>query len=146
MSYEYQYMIGTSVASMQFTQALGVRWPRHDFSPYSTVWELGDGSKRGVGSPSATWHWDFIPRVQWEVLKAFSTGVSTPIYIRTKDDMDEWRTYFGIMIWPANSEWVVTRGLRFTLEFRALVEMYGILGVGGIASAEAFGTPTISLV
>jgi len=118
----YEYKIGTSSAgSASLLSSLGISWPRHDFSPYLERIPLGDGTEAGVGYATAKWTWDIIRKTEWDALKIFRTNVSTPIFIRTKNNYDVWTTYSGHMIWPQNEEWVVTRNLKFTLEFIGLV-------------------------
>lgn len=119
----YEYKIGTTSGGLTLLNALTppVIWPRHDFSPYDENVLLASGKVRGMGLPKATWAWDFIPYTQWAVLYAYRTDVTTSLYIRTKNEVDSWVSYAADMIWPINAEWVVTRGLKFVLEFHNLV-------------------------
>lgn len=119
----YEYKIGSTLGGIQLLNALNppVIWPRHDFTPYAEQRVLGNGKMRAVGLPKANWYWDFIYAAQWDVLYAYRTGVTTSLFIRTKDENDDWKTYAADMVWPINLQWVVTRGLKFQLSFRNLV-------------------------
>lgn len=122
MTAAYEFQIGTSSGSMSLLSTLNIVWPRPDFAAAAEVRARGDGSQASFGFVSASWHWDFIPAKAWSSLYNYRVGISTPIFIRTKNNLDVFRTYAGFMNWPLNEEWSVTRGLKFTLTFTALVE------------------------
>jgi hypothetical protein len=57
--------------------------PDATYSEYSQVDELGDGSLKGRGYPSATWILT-ITGTQKYILRQICSGVSAPVYIETQ--------------------------------------------------------------
>jgi hypothetical protein len=119
----YEFSIGATLGGIQTLAALGVIWPRPDFVKFAETRDLGSGGVQGYGAPRDTWRWDFIYRAQYDIMVAYATGgITTPLFIRTKDDQDAWHNYSTDMIFLPNMQWVVTRGIKFQLEFRNLVQ------------------------
>lgn len=122
----YVFNIGTSMGDITNLELLPVPVtpPKSTFSPYTTVIDLADGSKRGLGAPMATWHWDGLPQTMRDQLRTFCTDASASVYIRTytKDNAYAPHYYQAQMSWPVLSEetWAKMR-LDFTIEFRQLV-------------------------
>lgn len=113
-------MTPTNIESL----TVSVMPPKSTFSPYASTVDLADGSKRGIGAPIATWHWDFLPQIMRDQLRAFCTGSSADVYIRTltKDNAMSFKYYFAKMFWPVTSEeTAATRRLDFTITFGQLV-------------------------
>src|SRR5512142_323364 len=57
--------------------------PQWTYEPYSSYANLGDGTRRGLGFPVATWHWQFLRDTQREALRALCPGLSASVYVRT---------------------------------------------------------------
>lgn len=125
----YSFTIGTAYGSITNIEGLTVPVvpPKPTYSPYSTLAELSDGGKRGIGAPKATWHWDFLPRAMRDQLRLFCAGVpSKAVCIRTliKDNAGAWRYFDCMMHWPVGSEETQTNNaIDFTLEFTQLVDV-----------------------
>lgn len=122
----YGFMIGTTMGGITNLELLSVPVtpPKSTYSPYSSVVELADGSKRGIGAPVATWRWGFLPRTMRDQLRTFCTGASSSVYIRTytKDNSGALKYYLCKMIWPSTSEETdATKAIDFTIEFTQLV-------------------------
>lgn len=119
------YALGTAMTPTNIESlAVPVTPPKSTFSPYTSVVELADGSKRGIGAPVATWHWDILPQTMRDQLRTFCTGASASVYIRTKtkDNSMAAKYYLCQMIWPVTSEETnARRRPDFTIEFRQLV-------------------------
>jgi len=122
---QYLFALGLAMTPTNIESlTVPVTCPKSTFSPYSSVVELADGSKRGVGAPVATWHWDFLPQTMRDQLRTFCPGASASVYIRTytKDNALSPHYYLAQMIWPTQSEETqATRRMDFTIEFRQLV-------------------------
>lgn len=127
MTNRFEFEIGLTQGSLVNLEVLSptpVVPPKCMYTPYTDVIDVGDGSKRGVGAPTATWRWGFIERSQRDMLRTFCPGASAPAYIRTytRDALDSAKEFSCDMIWPADSEEVVAgRRVDFTIEFRNLV-------------------------
>ena len=124
----YSFEIGIVYGSIVNIESLTVPVtpPRPTYSPYSSVVELADGSKRGVGAPVATWKWEYLPRTMRNQLRLFCTGASSSVCIRTciKDNSGAYRYFDCKMIWPVMDEEVQTaKSMDFTIEFRQLVDV-----------------------
>ena len=124
----YNFEIGTTLVGCVNIEDLTVPVvpPKPTFSPYADVIELGDGSKRGIGAPIATWHWDFLPRTMRDQLRTFCTGASSAIFIRTytKDNAGALKYFSCVMTWPTQREETQTaKAIDFTLEFTQLVDV-----------------------
>ena len=122
----YLFALGTSMGSITNLESFAVPIipPKSTFATCAMVIDLADGSKRGLGAPVATWHWDGFPPDQRDELRTFCPGTSALVYIRTytKDNAYAPHYYQAQMIWPVTSEetWSKHR-LDFTIEFRQLV-------------------------
>jgi len=122
MTTQTLFKIGTTSGGLVLLSALTppVMRPKSTFSPYATVVELGDGSKRGIGSPVATWHWDFLPQAQRDVLRTYCPGVSSEVFIQTytKDGGTIPKRFSCRMHWPVTEEETQTsRALDFRIDF-----------------------------
>ncbi len=103
--------------------------PQWTYEPYSGYRDLGDGTRRGIGFPVATWHWQHLTDVQRETLRALcpSPAISANVYIRTltNESTAGVRTYgnfSAVMFWPPTSEdKQAGHVIGFTLEFHNLV-------------------------
>lgn len=90
---------------------------------------LGDGTRRLMGFPVATWHWNFLNDACREALRAFCSApaISAPVYIRTltSETSGGVRTYGNfqaVMFWPpAAEDRQAGNVLGFTLEFHRMV-------------------------
>jgi hypothetical protein len=128
----YDFEIGTSLEAMTNLESLGVPIipPKSFFTPVTEVVTLGDGSTRGVGTPTASWHWGFIKQDQRDMLRTFcpEPDVSATVYIRTYTrEMDGYASdapqYFqAVMHWPVLEEEVdAGRRLDFKIDFTQLI-------------------------
>jgi len=94
--------------------------PIGDFRRWAEVIDLGDGLARGMGRPIATWYWCWIPPLLRQALKAYCSGKSARVYIRTEDDPTGLHTvYQAAMIWPDNE--ALYDQSEFRIVFRDLV-------------------------
>jgi len=97
--------------------------PKFTYKPYSKQIVLGDGSVRGAGWAVASWSWDVMSRTQRDWLRAYCTGQSSDVWIRTKtlDSSDAYVVRRAVMIWPIDSEeHDVTRRTKFEIKFQNL--------------------------
>jgi hypothetical protein len=122
----YDYQIGTTssmtnVESLTVASGDPVPAPKSSFKPYADKLALGDGTARGVGFPSATWHWGYLTLAQRNALRVFCSGQSAAVYIRTRKDDDTYANYTATLIWPDEEEKEAGRRLDFTLQFIRLV-------------------------
>jgi hypothetical protein len=122
---QYVFALGTAMTPTNIESlTVPVTPPKSTYTPYTSVVELADGSRRGIGAPVATWHWDFLPQTMRDQLRTFCTGASAAVYIRTytKDNAFAPKYFTCQMIWPATSEETqATRRMDFVIEFRQLV-------------------------
>lgn len=117
----YEFMLGTTLEGMvNIEDDLGIGpdahgslvppFP-HDFQEGSVARISGAGVEVWDGFPQATWHWDFLKvwMYQW-LLDFFGAGEqSVVVYLKTKDDADEYRCFRAVMHRPKATE--VERGV-----------------------------------
>lgn len=113
--------IGTTLVGLATLDSLGIILPKTSYTPHSSLLRLGDGTVKGMGWPTATWHWNIISATQKAILRTYSTGASEIIFIRTKLNDGTYEDFECVMIWPPNDEISATRSLSFTIQFQRLV-------------------------
>lgn len=96
--------------------------PIGDFTRWAVTLPTGDGLERALGRPFATWYWCWIPPLQRLALRAYCSGKSARVYIRTENDpsLHTSRVYEAAMIWPDNED--LYNQDEFRITFRDLVE------------------------
>ena len=106
-------------------ETLGLEPPKSAFLPWLESVNLGNGRARGAGRPKALWTWGFTTRAQRDILRAFCTGKSAAVFIRTRknDTADAYVTYSGVLIWPDSEERDAGRRINFSIEFRGLIAL-----------------------
>lgn len=99
--------------------------PRSTFAPWAETVDLGNGTSRAMGRPSAVWQWGFITRSARDLLRAYCTGKSTRVYIATRknDSADAYTTYDAVMLWPDEEDRSAARRLGFSVQFRDLIAL-----------------------
>jgi hypothetical protein len=122
MTYEYSFSIGAAYATLKNLGDLGVPAPKASWKPFAALADLSDKMVRGLGAPVVTWEWGYLTQAQRDALRAYCTGASAAIWIRTQtmDSAGAYAYYSGVMIWPEQEDYVATRRLNFTLVFRQL--------------------------
>jgi hypothetical protein len=104
--------------------------PKGSFQPYAEALNLGNSRLRGGGLPTDTWHWGFMPKASRESLRAYCTGASAEVFMRTRvidgtaaDGEDKFQTFDAIMLWPLNESADRPLGTRvpFSIQWRAMV-------------------------
>lgn len=72
-----------------------------DPASFPVIVRTGDGTEIEHGFLQTIWHINGLRGSQYDALKAYRTGHSTPVYIRTlKPDGDDYANYLADMIWP----------------------------------------------
>lgn len=114
-----------SVLSLTNVETLGVVAPKSTFKPWAGTVDLGNGLSRALGRPSAVWSWGFMSSANRNALRAYCTGKSSRVYIRTRknDSSDAYAVYSAVMLWPDDEERFANRRLNFAVEFRDLVAL-----------------------
>lgn len=113
----------TNVESITVSSGPSIRAPNGNFQPYSQPLKLGNGLVRGGGWPTDVWRWGYMTQQQRDALRAYSTGASNSVYIKTRtvDSADSYAVFSASMIWPIKEERVATRRDTFELQFQKLV-------------------------
>lgn len=126
---DYEYGIGTSPEALDnLEDDLGIPPPHPaPFKEWASVYDTGDGQTKGDGWPSCVWNWDYLDAAHLAILRAYCTGKSASIYIKTlKADLTTYGTYSAIMHWPTMPEdynYRMGRAvLGFALQFTHLEE------------------------
>lgn len=114
----YLYEIGATEIGMVTLESLGLKAPKNEYAIYANSITLGDGSERGVGSPMFVWNWGYLTSAQRATLRAYCTGKSANVFIKTIKDDNSYVTYSAIMVWPNSEERAAGRVLDFSIEFR----------------------------
>jgi hypothetical protein len=117
----YSFEIGaTSSTTNVESLTIPMSAPQSTFEPWSVVQKLADGTERTAGWPVATWHWGFMTRAQWNQLRAYITGKSGTVYIKTMKDDGTYVKYQAIMLLPAIPEQAADRMLDVTIQFKLI--------------------------
>jgi hypothetical protein len=94
------FEIGSALGSIATLTSLGAIEPESQFIDYSTTVKTGSGKVRGLGLPSATWHYGYLYQAQYDALRAFCPTAGASVCIATlNNDMDYVR-YNGFMEFP----------------------------------------------
>lgn len=114
-----------TVTHMENVESLGVTPPKSTFKPWVSTVDLGNGTARALGRPSAVWQWGFMSTANRNSLRAYCTGKSARVYIRTRknDSSDAYVTYSAVMLWPDDEDRFNRWRLNFSIEFRDLVAL-----------------------
>lgn len=100
---DYEYAIGDAADNLQNLEDDLSIPPPHPapFREWAADYSCGDGRVRGDGWPSADWHWDYLSAAHVAALRAYCTGKSAAVYVKTlKADGTTYGTYSAIMTWP----------------------------------------------
>lgn len=121
------FEIGTDYGSLTNIESLTtpLELPKSEYFPYSRTVNLGDGGKRGVGFPMASWTFPLLTVEQRDQLKSFCTDASNEVYIRTKLNDDTYAAFTATMIWPENEDRWYGVKRNYTIIFRNLVALGG---------------------
>lgn len=122
----YDFEIGTAIDNMVNVETLDggkMPAPRAPYRVYTEPIELGSGAIRGAGYPSVVWRWGFLTQDQRDILRAYCTGASADVYIKTSgvDSADAYAVYSAVMVWPEEEDRQASRRTDFAIEFRKLV-------------------------
>lgn len=116
-----------TITAMVNLESIGTNYqpPRSTFAPWVATVDLGNGLSRAMGRPLASWQWGVISLAQRNSLRAYCTGKSARVYIRTRknDSSDAYVTYDAVMMWPDEETKQAGRRFPFTIEFRDLVAL-----------------------
>ena len=118
------FMIGTSQANMINIESLWmpIIAPKPTFTKYQKSIALASGLVRGVGLPSATWHWDYMTSDERAQLRIYCSEKSSTVYIQTPtNENSEFEIYTAVMVWPEGEDPTIDIFLDFTIEFMNLV-------------------------
>lgn len=114
----------TSGSDLLLLSVRGIDDPKSTFHPYSQSIQLGDGTVRGAGWPTATWTWKMLNQTMRDLLRVLIPAQSAVVYIttRTLDNASAYATYKATAIWPIEEEYLdATRRPDFVIKFQALV-------------------------
>jgi hypothetical protein len=119
-----EFEIGETLETMTNLEELTtpVVPPKSAYLPYARTVNLGNGGKRGVGSPMAVWDFAVLSLAERNQLKTFCTGASADVYIRTKLNDDTYADFSAKMIWADGIEdrWYGEKK-NFSITFRNLI-------------------------
>lgn len=118
-----EFMIGATYETMTNIEQLTtpLELPRSEYFPYARTVNLGNGGKRGVGFPMATWTFALLTVAQRDQLKEFCPNASGEVYIRTKLNDDTYANFSATMIWHENEERWYGVKRNYQIVFRNLV-------------------------
>ena len=121
---------GTTISILLTNKGIPVD-PDSAFAEFSSVKTLGNGAQRGMGLPTATWHWSHLNEAQRRALRNICPGASAHVYIRIPlNDTDlygelEWATFDCYMWWPVREETkeMSKQVLDVTIQFKSMVQV-----------------------
>jgi len=103
-------------------KSLHIPAPLMDFLEFSQEDTLGDATIEGNGWSEAEHHWGYLTAAQYASFAAFKTGKTTPVYIRTRKNENEYGSFLANMVWPERERWENNCIVDFTVRFIAMVE------------------------
>jgi hypothetical protein len=102
--------------------------PDMTFAPFATKQDTGAGSVKGMGFPTATWHWSLINVSQREELRELCSGLSAHVYVRmpvrdTSSGVLVYHTFDAYMLWEVTEEGMEQNlsELDFKILFRYMI-------------------------
>ena len=119
-----EFEIGTTEGGMTNIQSLTVplELPKSEYLPYARTVNKGNGGKRGVGSPIATWNFALLTLEQRDQLKTFCPDASATVYIKTKLNDDTYAVFQATMLWVENEpRWLAGVKQHLQIVFRNMV-------------------------
>jgi hypothetical protein len=121
------FMIGTTEEGMTNIESLTVplELPKSEYFPYARTVNKGNGGKRGVGFPMASWTFALLTVQQRDQLKTFCPDASGEVYINTKLNDDTYATFSATMIWPENEDRWYGVKRNYSILFRRLILIPG---------------------
>lgn len=118
------YYIGLTAGTMTDAATISADAvaPIGDYRRWATSADLGNGLAKALGRPIATWYWCWIPPQQRIALRAYCTGKSARVFIRTEDDpsLHTSAVFEAAIIWPDNEDLYDQN--EFRIVFRDLIE------------------------
>lgn len=122
---EAEFEIGTTEVGMTNIESLTTPLdaPKSEYFPYARTVNLGNGGKRGVGSPLATWTFGVMTLEQRDQLKTFCPDASGTVFIRTKLNDDTYADFEATMIWMENETRWYGHKQNYQILFRNLVAL-----------------------
>ena len=117
------FMIGLTEMDLTNVEELGepLEAPKSEYSPYARTVNLGNGGKRGVGFPMASWTFGLLTVEQRDQLKEFCPGASGEVVIRTKLNDDTYADFQATMLWTdVEDRWYGVKR-NYQILFRNLV-------------------------
>jgi len=126
---EYQFQLGLTLLTMLTTESPNAcDKPPHPWTwkPGAASFIQGNGFSYFDGYPQVTWTFDFLTyqAVQWIVTTILGGLASRQVFVRTKNNTDNYVSYTGILHGPVLGE-TMTRGVGgyfgVTLKFTHLV-------------------------
>jgi hypothetical protein len=121
------FEIGTTEENMTNIESLSdpLDSPRSEYFPYARTVNLGNGKKRGVGFPMASWTFGLLTLEQRDQLKEFCPDASGEVYIRTKLNDDTYANFTATMLWPENEDRWYGEKRNYSIVFRRLILIPG---------------------
>ena len=117
------YKLGATSTSGSFKllSVLLIPNPESQFHDSAERVRLGNGLTRGIGLPTATWHYGWLSAAQWKALKAFCTSESANVFIATMKNDGTYVEYSAVMVMPETYVVRATRYIDLSIEFNNLV-------------------------
>lgn len=117
----YKFGATSTTGSFKLLSVLSIPNPESQFKNYSDSVKLGNGTTRGIGYPTATWHFGYLTAAQWTALTAFCTQASANVFIATMKNDGTYVEYSAVMVMPETYVVRATRYIDVTVELNNLV-------------------------
>jgi len=117
------FEIGTTLEGMTNLESLTtpITPPKSEYLPYARTVNLGNGGKRGTGSPVAVWNFPLLTVDERDQLKTFCPDASGNVYIRTKLNDDSYADFSATMLWTDTEDRWYGVKRNYQIVFRNLV-------------------------
>lgn len=119
----YLYRIGATEVGLTLLSTLNIVAPKHTYKPYARTTILGNGRKKGLGYPEATWHWDYVTKDQRDAIRAYVDNLSKEVFITTRVEDDSYADFSAIMNWVEEEEKDAGRRFDLNIVFTHLIEV-----------------------
>jgi len=118
-----EFMIGISEMDLTNIEELTepLEPPKSEYFPYARTVNKGNGGKRGVGFPMATWTFALLTVEQRDQLKEFCPDASAEVYINTKLNDDTYAVFSATMLWTDTEDRWYGVKRNYQILFRNLV-------------------------
>jgi hypothetical protein len=117
------YKIGITSGSMVALSSILTTLPKANVPDYDEFSTMAGGKDRGLGGLQCEWRFSGLTSADITALRAYCSGKSADVYIRTLTEGNSYASYSAIMIWPKMLPPKAGVTYDYAFEFRQMVAL-----------------------